>query len=99
VGSLYNRNSVLLRTKFANPQYWSDYFLENGSFLRLDNMVAGYSFDNLAQGAAKLRVFLSAQNLFVITKYSGLDPEIFGGIDGNVYPRPRTIMFGVNLDF
>jgi TonB-dependent starch-binding outer membrane protein SusC len=99
VGSLYNRNSVLLRTKFANPQYWSDYFLENGSFLRLDNMVAGYSFDNLAQGAAKLRVFVSAQNLFVITKYSGLDPEIFGGIDGNVYPRPRTIMFGVNLDF
>lgn len=99
VGSLNNRNSVLLKTKFANPQYWSDYFLENASFLRLDNMTFGYNFGKFAQGAGNLRVFINAQNLFVITKYSGLDPEIFGGIDGNIYPRPRTIMFGVNLDF
>jgi iron complex outermembrane receptor protein len=99
VGSLWNKNSVLLKTKFANPQYWSDYFLENASFLRMDNMTFGYNFGKFAQGVGNLRVFLNAQNLFVITKYSGLDPEIFGGIDGNIYPRPRTFMFGVNLDF
>jgi iron complex outermembrane receptor protein len=99
VGALNNRNSVLLKTKFANPQYWSDYFLENGSFMRLDNMTLGYNFDQFAQGTGRLRVYVNAQNLFVITRYSGLDPEIFGGIDGSVYPRPRTFMFGVNLDF
>lgn len=99
VGSLNNRNSVLLTTKFTNPMYWSDRWLENASFLRLDNMTFGYNFDRFAQGKGSMRVFLNAQNLFVITKYSGLDPEVANGIDGNIYPRPRTIMFGVNLDF
>jgi iron complex outermembrane receptor protein len=99
VGSLTNRNSVLLKTKFANPQYWSDYFLENASFLRMDNVTLGYNFDNFAQGSGRFRVYANIQNLFVITKYSGLDPEIFGGIDGNSYPRPRTFMLGLNLDF
>jgi TonB-linked SusC/RagA family outer membrane protein len=98
-GVLYNLNSSILRTKFANPQYWSDYFLENGSFLRLDNMTLGYNFSEFAGGAGRLRVYANVQNLFIITKYSGLDPEIFGGIDSNIYPRPRTFMFGVNLEF
>jgi iron complex outermembrane receptor protein len=98
-GVLYNLNNSILKTKFANPQYWSDYFLENGSFLRLDNMTLGYNFSEFAGGAGRLRVFANVQNLFIITKYSGLDPEIFGGIDSNIYPRPRTFMFGVNLEF
>jgi TonB-linked SusC/RagA family outer membrane protein len=98
VGALANMNSAIIATKFANPQYWSDYFLENGSFLRLDNMTLGYNFENFA-GTGKLRVYANVQNVFVITKYTGLDPEVFNGIDSNIYPRPRTFMFGVNLDF
>lgn len=99
VGALSNLNRSILTTKFANPQYWSDFFLENGSFLRLDNMTAGYNFENLIKGKGTLRVYSSVQNLFIITKYSGLDPEVFNGIDNNIYPRPRTFMFGVNFTF
>jgi TonB-dependent starch-binding outer membrane protein SusC len=98
-GALSNLNSSILKTKFANPQYWSDYFLENGSFLRLDNMTLGYNFENFAEKTGRLRVYANVQNLFVLTKYSGLDPEVFNGIDNNIYPRPRTFMFGVNLEF
>lgn len=99
VGALSNLNRAILTTKFANPQYWSDHFLENGSFLRLDNVNLGYNFEDFAESAGSLRVFLSIQNLFVITKYSGLDPEVFNGIDNNIYPRPRTFMLGARLEF
>ena len=99
VGALSNVNSSIMKTQFANPQYWSDYYLENGSFLRMDNMTLGYNFDKFAQGTAKLRIYANVQNLFIITKYTGLDPEIFGGIDNNFYPRPRTFLLGVNLEF
>ena len=98
-GALNNLNSSILKTKFANPQYWSDYYLENGSFLRLDNTTLGYNIDKIGGGNTKLRVYVNVQNLFIITKYTGLDPEIFGGIDNNIYPRPRTFMLGVNLEF
>ncbi len=98
-GALNNLNASILSTKFANPQYWSDYFLENGSFLRLDNATLGYNIDNIGLGKTNLRVYANVQNLFIITKYTGLDPEIFGGIDNNIYPRPRTFMLGVNLEF
>jgi iron complex outermembrane receptor protein len=96
---LNNLNSSILSTKFANPQYWSDYFLENGSFLRLDNTTLGYNIDKIGAGNINLRIYANVQNLFIITKYTGLDPEIFGGIDNNIYPRPRTYMLGVNLEF
>jgi iron complex outermembrane receptor protein len=65
----------------------------------MDNMTFGYNFDKFAEGTSRLRVYANVQNLFIITKYSGLDPEVFGGIDGNIYPRPRTFMLGVNLEF
>jgi len=99
VGYLANLHRSILTTKFANPQYLSDYYMENGSFLRLDNMTLGYNFENLAGSNGRLRVYSTVQNLFVITKYSGLDPEVSGGIDNTVYPRPRTFMFGVSLEF
>jgi iron complex outermembrane receptor protein len=99
VGALSNLNRSILKTKFANPQYWSDYFLENGSFIRMDNVNLGYNFDNFAQSTGALRVYLSIQNLFVITRYSGLDPEVFNGIDDNIYPRPMTFMLGARLEF
>ena len=76
----------------------TDYFVENASFLKCDNITLGYSFktlDNYLRG----RVYLSATNVFTITKYKGMDPEVNGGIDGDVYPRPLTLLLGLNLNF
>lgn len=86
-------------TKFSSAQYFSDYYVENGSFFRMDNISLGYRFKNLMQNKLNLRVGAVVQNAFVITKYTGLDPEIFGGIDNNIYPRPRIFMLGVNVEF
>ena len=76
----------------------SDYFVHNASFLKCDNITLGYSFntfDNYLNG----RVYLSATNVFTITKYEGIDPEVQGGIDNGIYPRPFTLQLGVNLNF
>lgn len=88
---------------FTSPntveQYASDYFLENASFFRLDDINLGYTFGKLGNWKnANLRIGLSVQNVFVITGYSGLDPEI-GGIDGSMWPRPRTFSLRANLNF
>ncbi len=98
-GSLGNANRNLLESQFENPKYFSDYYIENGSYLRLDNASLGYNFDNLLSGKLKLRLYATAQNLFLITKYRGLDPEVSDGIDNNIYPRPRTFLFGVSLTY
>lgn len=83
--------------------YMSDYFVQNASFLRCDNITLGYSFRKLfrsaSYGGINGRVYTSVQNPFVITKYDGVDPEVNGGIDNNIYPRPRTFMLGVSLQF
>ncbi|MCJ8164251.1 TonB-dependent receptor [Pontibacter sp. E15-1] len=81
-----------------NRQY-SDYFVENASFLRMDNINLGYNFGRIMNEKVNLRLTASGQNVFVITKYDGLDPEVTGGIDNNFYPRPRIMSLGVNLDF
>lgn len=86
-------------TKFKSAQYFSDYYIENGSFFRMDNISLGYRFNNLMQNKLNLHVGAVVQNAFVITKYTGLDPEIFGGIDNNIYPRPRIFMLGVSVEF
>lgn len=90
---LSNVSSSVLNTNFREFQLFSDYYVENASFLRMDNINIGYNFGKL------LRLSASVQNAFVITQYSGLDPEIAGGIDYNFYPRPRVYSLGVNLDF
>ena len=77
----------------------SSYFVENASFLRCDNISLGYTFDNLLKGDLNLRLFGVVQNPFVITKYKGRDPEVFGGIDNDPYPRPITVTFGVVANF
>jgi iron complex outermembrane receptor protein len=79
--------------------YLSDYYVQNASFLRMDNINIGYNFGNVFGGKANLRANANVQNAFIITKYKGADPEIGGGIDNNFYPRPRTFVFGLNLDF
>ncbi|MDP2115361.1 MAG: TonB-dependent receptor [Bacteroidota bacterium] len=81
--------------KFTNTQYFSDFYIENASFFKMDNMSAGYNFENFL----KARLSLTVQNAFTITKYKGLDPEVDGGIDNNFYPRPRVFVLGVNLTF
>ncbi len=91
----------------------TDYFVENASFLKCDNITLGYSFDNLFKGGKyngiNGRIYASASNVFTITNYKGLDPEVITpnsdashlvmGIDGNIYPRPLVVMVGLNLNF
>ncbi len=87
------------KSQFQNAQYLSDFYVENGSFFRMDNVSLGYQFKDIFDGKSSLHLSAMVQNVFVITKYNGLDPEIYGGIDNNLYPRPRTFVLGVNLDF
>ena len=84
---------------FEQEHVLSDYFLRNGSFLRCDNITLGYTWDNLFKNALRLRLFAAVQNPFVITKYNGIDPEVFGGIDNSVYPRPTTYSLGLVANF
>lgn len=97
-GYLNNTTKDIYNTEFNEIQYYSDYYLENASFLRLDNLSLGYTFEDI-HNDMNLKLSFTGQNLATWTKYSGLDPEISGGIDNNFYPRPTTFMFGVNLDF
>ena len=78
--------------------YMSDYFVQNASFLKCDNITLGYSFDKLF-GTLSGRVYATVQNVFTITDYKGLDPEVGGGIDNNIYPRPLVSMLGLSLNF
>ncbi len=80
---------------FNGEWYLSDQFIENASFLRCDNITLGYSFEGKLQG----RVYATVSNPFVISGYKGLDPEVSGGIDNNIYPRAMTTMLGVSLKF
>jgi iron complex outermembrane receptor protein len=101
-----NMHASVLKTGFVEPQIFSDSYLENASFLRMDNITLGYT---VPTDKLNLRVYGTIQNLFVITNYSGLDPELGNpandenpnsatfGIDNNVYPRSRAFVFGLNL--
>jgi iron complex outermembrane receptor protein len=86
-------------TDFENPQYLSDYYVQDGSFFRMDYMTLGYNFKKMLKEKLRLRLTFTVSNAFMITKYRGLDPEIFQGIDNNIYPRPRTYVLGVSLQF
>ena len=77
----------------------SDYFIQNASFMKLDNITLGYSFERLFGKNISGRVYATAQNVLTITKYNGLDPEVDGGYDSTLYPRPFTGIFGVSLNF
>jgi len=105
---LYNGSTNYLVTRFKGgnvQQLLSDYYVQNASFLRMDNLNVGYNAGKILHTKTILRLNASVQNVFVITKYNGLDPEIAAGtgntpgIDNNLYPRPRTFSLGVNLDF
>lgn len=96
-GSPYNLHTSVLTTKFATPQYFSDYYVQKASFLRLDNLTLGYTF-NL--GGRTARAYGTVQNVFTITGYKGVDPSAgINGIDNNIYPRSRTYSTGLSLRF
>ena len=96
-----NASVNYLDAGFVNNQYLSDYYIENASFLRLDNINLGYYAGKIFNSKTVLRVTVSAQNVFVITKYKGLDPENSSdaGTDNTIYPRPRVFSLGLNFDF
>ena len=77
----------------------SDYFVQNASFLKCDNITLGYTFDQLFGAKIGGRVYATASNVFTITNYKGIDPEVAGGIDNSLYPRPFTALVGLSLNF
>lgn len=94
-GFFNNLPKLVNNAKFTNTQYFSDFYLENASFFKMDNMSVGYNFEQYI----KARLSFTVQNAFTITNYKGLDPEVSNGIDNNFYPRPRIFVLGVNLTF
>jgi iron complex outermembrane receptor protein len=94
-GFFNNIPKLVNNAKFTNTHYFSDFYVENASFFKMDNLSIGYNFDEFV----KTRLSFTVQNVFTITKYKGLDPEVDGGIDNNFYPRPRVFVLGVNLTF
>ena len=97
-GYLVNIQEDALNSEFTNNQYFSDYYVQNASFLKMDYVTLGYTFKNIFEGT-NMRFYGTVQNVFTITEYDGLDPEVGSGIDNNVYPRPRIYTFGVNVNF
>ena len=83
----------------SDAQAISDCWVQNASFFKLDNVTLGYTFKKLFGSDISGRVYATAQNILTITDYDGLDPEISGGIESNIYPRPFTTVLGVNLNF
>lgn len=98
-GFLSNVVTDVKDSNFKDAQYRNDYYVNNASFLKLDYVTAGYTFKNLFKSKLRARLYGTVQNVFTITKYEGLDPEIEDGLDKNIYPRPRVFLVGLNLNF
>ena len=92
----------VLESGFINggaERYLSDYYIQEASFIKLDNVSVGYNFGSIFGATSTFSMIGSIQNVLTITDYVGIDPEVGGGIDYNIYPRPRIYMVGVNLNF
>lgn len=104
-GALPNQALVVLKTGFTAPnsarQWYSDYFLENASFFRMDDMNVGYTFRKVGASESDIRLAFAVQNVFLLTGYSGMDPEVVSenGIDNTMWPRPRTFSLRMNINF
>ena len=97
--ALSNKPTSALKTGFQSRQRLSDYYIQNASFLKIDNITLGYNVDKFIKSSWNARFYATVQNPIIITKYDGLDPEVNDGMDNNVYPRPITVLFGVNINF
>lgn len=95
---LNNLHSSYLNTGFQRRQHLSDYYVENGSFLKMDNLSLSYNFGRVCRWLS-LNASVMVQNVFCITKYSGVDPEVPSGMDSSFYPRPRTYSLSLGLEF
>ena len=104
-GALPNQAKLVRKTGFAAPnsarQWYSDYFLENASFFRLDDINLGYTFRGIGRWETDIRLAFGMQNVFILTGYSGMDPEVISetGIDNTIWPRPRTYSLRMNVTF
>ncbi|MBL0740057.1 SusC/RagA family TonB-linked outer membrane protein [Chryseolinea lacunae] len=98
---LSNVSKLANDTQFTTAQNtrFSDYYIENASFFRMDNINLGYTFRELYREKLNVRIGAGVQNVFVITKYKGLDPEVSGGLDNNFFPRTRTFFLSLNATF
>ena len=97
IGILDNATTNIYATGFFNNQYFSDYYIQNASFLKMDNI--GITYSLLTGNKLNLTLSANCQNVFTITKYQGINPEIYGGIDNTLYPVPRIYTLGVNVGF
>ena len=96
---LQNVYSTAKTYAFKGNELFSDIYVENASFFRLDNVNLGYNFKDFMSKGSSLRVYGMVQNVFVISDYSGIDPEVFGGIDNGYYQMPRVYSLGFNFQF
>ena len=96
---LSNLHSSYLETGFKTRQFYSDHYVENASFLKMDNLTVSYDFGRIFRNAMGLKASLLVQNVFTLTKYSGVDPEVPNGFDSTFYPRPRIVSLSLGLDF
>ena len=96
-GIINNVHESVIRSGYGRRNLFSDFYIENGSFLTLDNITLAYNYNNLSWLNA--RIYTTVQNLFTLTQYTGPNPEIGNGIDNNLYPRATNVIVGVNLTF
>lgn len=96
---LSNVTTDALDVGFNNAQYFSNYYVQDASFFKMDHITLGYNFKDLITKGLDLNVSFVVQNAFVITNYEGLDPEVAYGIDNNIYPRPRIFVLSLGLQF
>lgn len=96
---LANRTQSAFDSGFQLKQVLSDHYVQDASFFRVDNIVLGWAFKQLGKAPLNGRIYGAAHNPLVFTSYSGLDPEVNGGVDNDFYPRPLTVMLGLNLNF
>jgi TonB-dependent starch-binding outer membrane protein SusC len=108
-GYLNNVNAQTQKLDINTPQYGSDHYVQDASFLKIDHITAGYNFGSIGSAIKSLRLYATVQNPLLVTGYDGIDPEIAVrdatnntvaiGIDNNIYPRSRTVLFGLNVKF
>jgi len=96
---LSNVHREALKIGFNSSHFFSDYFVRDASFFKMDHITLSYNFGNILGAGSNLILSGIVQNAFVITQYEGIDPEVFSGIDNNIYPRPRNFIMSLSFQF